>query len=148
KSLMPEGLGTNMTVQDFRDLVRYLMAHPFLTEATVAGPFGAREAPAAPLDPSSTANLKWVRAVVGGPGAIGLPAAKSESVVYVTAEVTAPAPLRTRLQLGAGQAVRAWVNGKPVYEGKPGNGPAAPDQASIDVELRAGVNRLLFQVTY
>ena len=31
KSLMPEGLGYNMTPQDFRDLVRYLMAHPFIT---------------------------------------------------------------------------------------------------------------------
>ena len=30
KSLMPEGLGYNMTAQDFRDLVRYLMAHPFI----------------------------------------------------------------------------------------------------------------------
>ncbi|HEV2948404.1 MAG TPA: PVC-type heme-binding CxxCH protein, partial [Gemmataceae bacterium] len=32
KSLMPEGLSKNMSVQDFRDLVRYLMANPFLTE--------------------------------------------------------------------------------------------------------------------
>src|SRR5581483_5150706 len=37
KSLMPEGLGYNMTAQDFRDLVRYVMAHPFVTEATVNG---------------------------------------------------------------------------------------------------------------
>ena len=37
KSLMPEGLGYNMTPQDFRDLVRYLMAHPFLTDVTVDG---------------------------------------------------------------------------------------------------------------
>ncbi len=37
KSLMPEGLGYNMTAQDFRDLVRYLMANPFLTDVTVNG---------------------------------------------------------------------------------------------------------------
>ena len=37
KSLMPEGLGYNMTAQDFRDLVRYLMAHPFITDVTVNG---------------------------------------------------------------------------------------------------------------
>lgn len=50
KSLMPEGLGYNMTAQDFRDLVRYLMANPFVTDASVngtelrarrAGPVGA-----------------------------------------------------------------------------------------------------------
>src|SRR5262249_307169 len=39
KSLMPEGLANNMTVPDFRDLIRYLMASPFLTEVGVAGPF-------------------------------------------------------------------------------------------------------------
>ena len=37
KSMMPEGLGYNMTAQDFRDLVRYLMAHPFIADATVNG---------------------------------------------------------------------------------------------------------------
>src|SRR5207245_8139546 len=37
KSLMPEGLGYNMTAQDFRDLVRYLMANPFLTDVKVNG---------------------------------------------------------------------------------------------------------------
>ena len=37
KSLMPEGLGYNMTPQDFRDLVRYLMANPFITDVTVNG---------------------------------------------------------------------------------------------------------------
>ena len=35
--MMPEGLGYNMTPQDFRDLVRYLMANPFLTDVTVNG---------------------------------------------------------------------------------------------------------------
>src|SRR5262249_33732860 len=35
KSLMPEGLANNMTPQDFRDLVRYLMANPFITEIRV-----------------------------------------------------------------------------------------------------------------
>ena len=37
KSLMPEGLGYNMTPQDFRDLVRYVMANPFVTDVTVNG---------------------------------------------------------------------------------------------------------------
>jgi hypothetical protein len=94
--------------------------------------------------------VKWEHPVVGVPGRVPLPAAKGkgEVVAYVAAEVTAPAALRTRLQLGAAHPVRTWLNGKEVYAGKPGGGPAAPDQASVDVELRAGVNRLLFQVTY
>src|SRR5205823_7021144 len=36
KSLMPEGLNANVSPQDFRDLIRFLMANPFLTEVAVA----------------------------------------------------------------------------------------------------------------
>src|SRR5207249_10860265 len=46
KSVMPEGLNATMTVQDFRDLIRYVMAHPFLTEVGVVGPFPAGQQPA------------------------------------------------------------------------------------------------------
>ena len=35
--MMPEGLTAGMTPQDFRDLVRYVMANPFLTDVTVNG---------------------------------------------------------------------------------------------------------------
>jgi putative heme-binding domain-containing protein len=149
KSLMPEGLANNMTVQDFRDLVRYLMASPYLTEVAVAGPFAAKDGPAVdPANPLQSAAGKWSWPVVGSPGRIPLaPSAKGQAVVYVAAEVTAPAALRTRLQLGAGHPVRAWLNGRAVYEGKTGDA-AAPDQAGVDVELRPGTNRLLFQVTY
>ena len=45
KSMMPEGLGNAMTVQDFRDLVRYVMANPFLTDVAVAGPFDLKTTP-------------------------------------------------------------------------------------------------------
>jgi hypothetical protein len=68
-------------------------------------------------------------------------------VVFITAEVTAPTTHRTKLQLGAGQLVQVWLNGQPVHKGKPGES-AAPDQVSVEVELREGSNRLLFQVTY
>ena len=37
KSMMPEGLTAAMTTQDFRDLVRYVMANPFVSTATVNG---------------------------------------------------------------------------------------------------------------
>src|SRR5262249_38117429 len=48
-SLMPEGLANNMSVRDFRDLIRYMMAHPFLTEVAVAGPYS--DGKAFPFDP-------------------------------------------------------------------------------------------------
>jgi putative heme-binding domain-containing protein len=151
KSVMPEGLANNMTPQDFRDLVRFLMAHPFLTDVAVAGPFGKEQAvPVEPNDPLRAGRLTWTWPAVGPAGRIALPAVRGEgeAKAYVAATVTAPAALRTRLLVGAAYPVQVWLNGKKVYEGKPDRGPTAPDQAGIDVDLQEGVNRLLFQAAY
>src|SRR6185369_7704569 len=78
KSLMPEGLGYNMTAQDFRDLVRYVMAHPYLTDVTVNG----------------------TKLAAGVPGRLGLPDTKGAPAV-IEAEVTAPAELKTKLLIGS-----------------------------------------------
>jgi hypothetical protein len=131
-----------MTTQDFRDLIRYTMAHPFLTEVSVAGPWAEKADP--PKEPT------WNRPIVGAPGRIPLPATKKmgKQMAYVSAVVTVPAAFRTRLQIGAVHSVRVLLNGKEVYAGKPGSGQAAPDQAGVEVELREGINRLLLQVTY
>ena len=59
----------------------------------------------------------------------------------------APAPMKTRLLLGAGVPVRVWVNGKQVYDGKPGDG-SRPDQAGADVELKEGTNTVVIKATY
>jgi hypothetical protein len=68
-------------------------------------------------------------------------------VALVEAEVTAPAATKTKLLIGAGVPVEAWVNGKRVYEGKPGDGKG-PDQAGADVELKEGPNVIVFKATY
>ncbi len=145
KSLMPEGLANNLTAQDFRDLVRYAMAHPFLTDVQVAGPF----APAEGVEAPALKGVTWSPLSVGPTGRIPLPAGKDNAEVkaFARAEVTAPGAVRTELLLGAGQPVRAWLNGKLVYQGKPG-GTAAPDLANAAVELREGSNELVFEVTY
>ena len=140
KSLMPEGLANAMTTQDFRDLVRYVMASPFLTDVGVAGPTVAA-APPGDTDPA------WKRPRVGVPGRVPLPPAGRASKAFVTAGVTAPGPLATRLQLGAAYPLRVWLNGKPVYQGKPGD-KEAPDQAGVDVGLKEGVNRVVIEVAY
>lgn len=138
KSVMPEGLANNMTVQDFRDLVRYAMAHPFLTEISIAGPV------AKSVEPKS---VTWTRVAVGVPGRIVLPAGKKgeNSISLVSADVTAPEAMRTRLLVGAAHAVKISINDTVVYQGQPGATPVVPDQASVEVELRAGVNRLVVQ---
>jgi putative membrane-bound dehydrogenase-like protein len=151
KSLMPEGLDKNLSVQDFRDLVRYLMANPFLTDVRVAGPFVAKEgATINPADPLADRHVEWTQPVVGPPGRIPLPPPhqEGEATAYVAADVTAPVKFHTQLLLGAASPVSVWLNGKTVYQGKPGNGLAAPDQIGVDVQLRPGVNHLLFRITY
>jgi putative heme-binding domain-containing protein len=147
KSLMPEGLSNNMSVQDFRDLIRYVMANPFLTDVAVAaGPASAINL----ANPLHSDKASWNWPVVGPPGRIPLPAPPGErqGVACAAAEVTAPAPTRTTLQLGTGHPVQVWINGKSVYKGMPGKGPAEPDQFSVDVELQKGVNHLVFEIRY
>jgi putative heme-binding domain-containing protein len=125
KSLMPEGLGNNMSVQDFRDLVRYVMAHPFLTDVTVE------------------VGVKKVKPVVGVSGRIPLPEAKGP--VRIEAEVTAPEEMRTRLLLGVRNDFTVSINGSPAKAGKGSGAAAAPDQVAVEVQLHRGVNRLVLE---
>ena len=71
---MPEGLNKNMSVQDFRDLVRYVMADPFIINVEV----------------------NKMKPVVGVPGRILLP----DGQITLTAKVIAPADLTARLLVG------------------------------------------------
>ncbi|WP_020471986.1 PVC-type heme-binding CxxCH protein [Zavarzinella formosa] len=122
KSLMPEGLGYNMTVQDFRDLVRYVMANPFLIPEGAALPVGVN-------------------------GRAVLKAGESKSAP-LTAEVTAPAAKTYRLLVGAKGTWTLTVNGKTVAVDQKGSGTAAiPDQLSVNVPLAAGKNEIVFTST-
>lgn len=85
---------------------------------------------------------------MGPPGRISLPPARTNAHVYILSQVTAAKVFRTRLLLGAGQPVQAWLNGAKVYDSQPATGQAAPDQAGSEVTLRQGENRLLFRITY
>jgi putative membrane-bound dehydrogenase-like protein len=112
KSLMPEGLAYNMTVQDFRDLVRYTMANPFVTH--------------------------FDRAQAGVAGRLRLNAGKGEEYV---ATLTAPAAMTTRLLVGGNAKLTVLLNGQTVYDGTPGK-EARPDQVDVAVRLREGRNEL------
>jgi putative membrane-bound dehydrogenase-like protein len=123
RSMMPEGLTAGMSAQDFRDLVRYLMAHPFLTEVTVDG--------------------KPVSAPVTG--RIPLPDADK---AVIEAEVTAVEDVTTQLQVGGADEFEVRLDGKPVGQG---TGDAAVDvtlpkgthRLTIAVRSR-GADRALF----
>jgi putative membrane-bound dehydrogenase-like protein len=114
KSLMPEGLSYNMSPQDFRDLVRYLMANPFLTEVTVNGE----------------------RRSVGVPGRILLP--EQSGPVVVEAEVTATADLKTVLLVGSSADYEVRLDGKPIGTGKGTGKQVQPDQTAFEVVVPKG----------
>ena len=117
KSLMPEGLGYNMSAQDFRDLVRYLMAHPFLAEVTVNGE----------------------KVSAGVHGRIALPDTKGGPAV-VEAKVTAPGEVKTMLLVGSSHDFEVRLNGKAVGAGKGHGKDAQPDRATFEVVLPAGTH--------
>lgn len=119
KSLMPEGLGYNMTPQDFRDLVRYVMANPFLTNATVNG----------------------TRLEVGAPGRLALPNTKGAPAV-LEAELIAPAELKTKLLIGSTGDYEVRLNGKAIGTGRGAGKDVRPDRDGLDLMLPEGKSTL------
>jgi putative heme-binding domain-containing protein len=120
KSLMPEGLANNMTVQDFRDLVRYVMANPFIT----------------------TVQIGSAKPVVGVNGRIPLP--DSDKKVAIDAIVIAPDAMKARLLVGSRTDFIVSVNDNAAVPGKGSNVAAQPDQTAVEVSLRKGENHLRF----
>jgi putative heme-binding domain-containing protein len=141
KSVMPEGLAGTMTAQDFRDLVRYAMVNPFLTEIAEAGP----------VDRGAVSGLDekpaWKRRSVGVSGRITLPELKKSQMLAISAEVTAPGAMPTRLLLGSDAGLQVFLNGKEVHRGEPTGKAAEPDQVAVNVELKEGRNVLLIKAT-
>jgi len=126
KSLMPEGLANNMSIQDFRDLVRYVMANPFITSVQIGS----------------------VTPVVGVNGRIPLPDADQPTKVAVDAVVIAPENMKARLLVGSHSDYIVSVDDRAAVPGRGSGGTAQPDQSAVDVSLRKGENRLRFVTTY
>lgn len=131
KSLMPEGFGSNIKEQEFRDLIRYVMANPFITEVEVAV-----------SPPKFRETINKTRPVVGVPGRIPIP--DGEFDVVINANVSAPEAVRTRILLGVRSDFTLQIGGKK-YTGKGSGADAQPDQVSIDVELNKGENPITIE---
>jgi putative membrane-bound dehydrogenase-like protein len=125
KSLMPEGLANNMTVQDFRDLVRYVMANPFIT----------------------TVQVGSATPVVGVNGRIRLPDTDQPTKVAIDAVVIASDAMKARLLVGSRTDFIVSINDNAAVPGKGSNVAAQPDQTAVEVLLRKGENRLRFVTT-
>ena len=121
KSLMPEGFANAMTPQNFRDLVRYVMAHPFVTSATVNG--------------------KAVEAGVTG----AIPLAAGDTTVE--AKVTAADTMATKLLVGAAGPFTVTLDGKVVGTGTGVGRRVDPDREAFDVKLAEGEHTLRIVTT-
>jgi len=136
KSLMPEGFGSNIKIQEFRDLVRYVMKNPFITEVAVHSEVASEDI--------KKAQFKTTRPVVGVPGRISIP--DGESMITIEATVIAPEAMKTKLLLGIRNKFKVIVGtdrdstqGAPqLYEGNGSGIAAQPDQVAIDIELPKG----------
>ena len=119
KSLMPEGFAKAMTPQNFRDLVRYVMAHPFVTTVTVNGkPVTAGVIGTIPLDPQ----------------------AGDETVVE--AKFTASGPVPTKLLVGTAEPFTVYLDGKLIGKGTGVGRRVDPDREAFDVTLTKGDHTL------
>ena len=114
KSLMPEGLGYNLSPQDFRDLVRYAMANPFLTNVAVNGK----------------------KQTVGVPGRIVVPEVKEGSTIE--AAFDSPGEMKTKLLIGSSADFEVRIDGKRLGAGKGTGKDVQPDRAAFDVALTKG----------
>ncbi len=127
KSMMPEGLGNNLTPENFRDLIRYAMAHPFLTEVTVDG--------------------KAVSAPVGG--RIPLPASKDGKTITIAAKFMATADVKTKLYVGAGDAYAIKLDGQAIGKGTGFRSiNPAPDREEFEVSIPKGDHELTIELQH
>ncbi len=68
------------------------------------------------------------------------------SVAYLKAQFTAPAPGDAMLLIGSDDGVKAWLNGEVVHSQNVDRG-AIPDQDKVPIRLKAGANELMLKIT-
>src|SRR5581483_524828 len=123
-------------------------AGPFAPDMESGQPPEKNPAPAAVYDSAiAAAKVSWKETKAEPHGLVTLnsASAKAKSSVYVLAYVHSGARQQVTLQVGAGLALRVWLNGQTVFD-KALHGPAWPDMERTPITLQAGWNTLLARV--
>ena len=68
-----------------------------------------------------------------------------DRVAYLRTRVWSDVPRRARLELGSDDAIKAWLNGRPVHTNNTGRG-VNPGDDKVDVDLREGWNELMLKI--
>ncbi len=148
KSVMPEGLAYNMSVQDFRDLVRYTMADRFPPSVTVFGPVRRGTINAGDLFLGKF-KAKVLSRKVDLPvtGKFSLPELDKvgKETVFVVVDVIAPRAMKTTLLLGTNSSTMVFFNNLPIKNYLGARGETQVDQHRIPLKLKKGKNRVVFE---
>jgi len=168
KSLMPEDLLAFMTEDDVLDMVEYMLQlkTPALAMDVwhILGPFengsgdeGLDKAFApekGPVDltatyPGKGGMVRWRTVKPDAQGYVDLQAfhgsLSSNSVSYLYREIESPADQDAQVLLGVDDGCKLWINDQLVHTDRQ-HRAALPEQDSVAVKLRKGVNRILFKI--
>jgi putative heme-binding domain-containing protein len=166
-SLMPNDLLLYMTEDDLTNIVEYLAS--LKTPALgfdywhIAGPFdnGTADAgmdkdfgPEKGVDlkatyAGKTGTVRWRTVKPANQGYVDLRAflaPESNNVVsYLYREIESPAEQEATILLGTDDAAKLWINDKLEYTNRQ-HRAAIPEQDTVKVKLKKGVNRLLLKI--
>ena len=149
-SIMPEGLAATLTEDELVDLVEYLtqLQTASLTPDSwlIAGPFAAASMEAALARDDKPADWRLVKNPTAYFDLAALHGDKSaNSATYARKEFDSPAAQDATILLGTDDGAKLWVNGVEVYTHSQSLA-AAPEQHTVKVKLKAGVNTVTLKV--
>lgn len=167
KSLMPDDLLVYMTEDDLVNIVAYLFEQKTAALSMdfwhIVGPFDNGEGdagferefpPEKSVDlkasyPGKSGPVRWKAVKPDAKGYVDLQAfyaPDSEQIVsYLYREMESPVDQEATLLLGADDCSRLWLNGAVVHVSHDHNA-AAPEQYTVRVKLKKGVNRLMLKI--
>ena len=149
-SIMPEGLVATLSEDELIDLVEYLtqLQTASLTPDSwqIAGPFPAASMEAALARDDKPADWRLVKSATAYFDLAALHGVKSpNSATYARKEFDSPVAQDATILLGTDDGAKLWVNGVEVYTHSQSLA-AAPEQHTVKVKLKAGVNTVTLKV--
>ncbi len=149
-SIMPEGLVATLSEDELVDLVEYLtqLQTASLTPDSwmIAGPFPAASMEAALARDDKPADWRLVKTATAYFDLAALHGDKAaNSATYARKEFDSPIAQDATILLGTDDGAKLWVNGVEVYTHSQSLA-AAPEQHTVKVTLKAGVNTVTLKV--
>jgi putative heme-binding domain-containing protein len=169
KSIMPEDLLAYMTEDQVVDIVEYLFSLKTPALAFdgfhIVGPFDngkndsgldeefgpekEKEPDLKATYPGKSGKVGWRTVKPDGQGYFDLQAfyaPNSDNIVsYLTRDIDSPADQEATVLLGADDGCKLWLNGKLVHTNRD-HFAAVPERETVKVQLKKGVNRILFKI--